>query len=709
MKKRGWKWSIVGMAVVALGALAWLPSGAVGGEDLQTVTTVTISMADCFGCHAEVEKLHNVSKHAKLGCETCHTGTNNHLVDPNNKPVTSLELSTCGSCHKDQYNSYYRVNYDALARNERGIPIGRSPYQDKLLAPHGVTKEHNEPRSHPFMVVDQIVVDRFAAGRYQFKDMFGYTRPGKAWDVLVDTGKTFPKEVSAASGNPVCLQCKTSDLVFKWKFMGDKDPKAKWDRTSDINELIKDVQNPVGCIQCHDPHAAKPRIIRDALIDAIEREGGARPYDADKGAARVNVAVVSFRAGFRKIGLLDKPNSTLQCGQCHVEYNCNGGFEPESGDKVTMADRRTNHFPMKNARDILAHYDQLEFRDFRHAVTGARLIKLQHPEMETFWGSVHDLAGVTCSDCHMPKEINKSGKSFTLHELVRPKDHVKQSCQGCHPNSTGEEKLYQINAVQNYTRGKILEAEATIVTLIDTYAKAKEMGVSEEILAQARMQHEIAHVLWDWWSAENSEGWHNPLLAKDSLFGAIVEAKKGTDLLLVAMAPPSLAAGYEQTVLPSVAGDVFYAPYTTYVGPVTISSQDMETQTNSAATLESDAARYIAATAYNALASSTNSNIEQLLIDTSTVVPLPPVLSLAASEQHVVLAWTAVPGATGYVLSYAPIPNTGTGNVTWVDLGDQTSYAMDFWTGAAFAVAVTAYNSVGESAFSNIASIVIGP
>ena len=67
--------------------------------------------------------------------------------------------------------------------------------------------------------------------------------------------------------------------------MGDKDEKAKWDRTSDVNALVKDVNNPVGCIQCHDPHAAKPRIIRDALIDAIERDGGARPYDADKGAA----------------------------------------------------------------------------------------------------------------------------------------------------------------------------------------------------------------------------------------------------------------------------------------------------------------------------------------------------------------------------------------------------------------------------------------
>jgi nitrite reductase (cytochrome c-552) len=540
MAKRGWMWPVMGVAALALVVVAWLPEHATGAQHTKPASAEKINKDDCFGCHAEVEQLHKDSKHAKLDCSICHSGTAKHLEDSANKPMTSLELSTCGACHKDQYDSFYRVNYDAQARKEKGVPTGRSPYQDKLLAPHGFTKEHGEPRSHPFMVVDQFVVDRFARGRYQFKDMFGYTRPGKTWDVLVDNGpdNLFPPEVSAAAGNPVCLQCKTSDLVLKWKFLGDKDDKAKWDRTSDVNALIKDVQNPMGCIQCHDPHAAKPRIIRDALIEAVERDG-TRPYDADKGAARVKVEVVSFRDGFRKIALLDKPNSTLQCGQCHVEYNCNGGFEPVSGDKVTMADRRANHFPLKNALDLLAHYDQLKFRDFKHAVTGASLVKLQHPEMETYWGSVHDQAGVTCADCHMPKEKNQAGRAFTSHEVVRPKDHVKASCLGCHPDSTAEEKLYQLHTVQNYTRGKMREAEVAIVKLIDTYAAAKEKGVGEEALAQARKHHEAAHVLWEWWTAENSDGWHNPKLAQDSLFLAIVEAGKGTKALTDAMASPA--------------------------------------------------------------------------------------------------------------------------------------------------------------------------
>jgi nitrite reductase (cytochrome c-552) len=491
----------------------------------------------CFNCHQEVRTLKKGSAHADLQCATCHSGMEAHLQSSRQKPVTSLELSTCGSCHADQFDSYYQVNWEAGARKEKGLPTGRSPAQDKLLAPHGFTKEHNDPRSHPFMVVDQLSVDRFAGGRYQFKDMFGVTRPGKTWDVLEDTGKILPEHAQA--GNPVCLQCKTSDLVLSWSFMGDPGRGAKWDRTSDVHALIKDVQNPMGCIQCHDPHGTQPRIIRDALIEAIERDG-ARPYDADQGKGLVEV--VSFRDDYRKIGILTTKNSTLQCGQCHVEYNCNPGFEPESGDKVTMADRRANHFPFKNTKDLLEHYDKLQFRDFTHAVTGAKLVKLQHPEMETYWGSVHDQAGVQCHDCHMPRKTNKAGKTYTSHQVVRPLHHVQDSCMGCHPDSSVAEKQYQIEAVRNYTKGKMRKAEAAISDLIDTFAAARKAGVPEEILAQARKQHEIAHVLWEWWTAENSDGWHNPKLAKETLIDAIVQAKKGTEILKKAMAERTAAS-----------------------------------------------------------------------------------------------------------------------------------------------------------------------
>jgi formate-dependent nitrite reductase cytochrome c552 subunit len=488
-----------------------------------------VNAADCFGCHVEVQSLWKGSSHADLGCGACHAGMQAHLKNQQERPGTDLNPEVCSECHRDQYETFFQVNWDSPARQEKGIPEGRSPQQDKLLAPHGFTVEHNEPRSHPFMVADMLVVDRFAAGRYQFKERWGVTRPGKVWDVVEDTGQTLP--ATAKAGNPVCLQCKTSDLMLKWKYLGDKDPRAKWDRTSDVNELVKDVRNPMGCVHCHDPHAARPRIVRDALIEADSKEG-ANPYAPDP--QKKDIEVVTFR-DFRRIGLVRDPGASLVCGQCHVEYSCNPGIAPEGDAKIGMDDRRSNQFPWRNAMDILGRYDQIGFRDFRHAVTGARLVKLQHPELETFWGSVHEKAGVKCVDCHMVREENGKGKTFTSHLMVGPRERIEQVCLRCHPESSAQEALYQVDAVQNYTRGKMRKAEYHLELLIDTFKDAARQGVPEEALAAARKQHEIAHVLWEWWTAENSDGWHNPALARQSLASSEAAAKEGIRILQDAM------------------------------------------------------------------------------------------------------------------------------------------------------------------------------
>ncbi|WP_035055218.1 ammonia-forming cytochrome c nitrite reductase subunit c552 [Desulfuromonas sp. TF] len=519
---RGW-WKgmlplLTGAALVSMAALS--AAQAPNGEK--------VDAAGCFGCHEEVQTLWKGSSHVDLGCDTCHAGMPAHLKNPQEKPRTDLNPEVCGACHQNQYETFFQVNWNSPARQEKGVPEGRSPQQDKLLAPHGFTVEHNEPRSHPFMVADMLVVDRFSAGRYQFKERWGVTRPGKVWDVVEDTGRTLPATTKA--GNPVCLQCKTSDLILKWKFLGDKDPGAKWDRTSDVDAMVKDVQNVMGCIHCHDPHAARSRIVRDALIEAVSREG-INPYapDPQKNA----VEVVTFR-DFRRIGLINEGGAGLVCGQCHVEYSCNPGITPE-GEKIGFDDRRTNHFPWRNALDILEQYDTIGFRDFRHAVTGARLVKLQHPEFETFWGSVHERAGVKCIDCHMVPAKNGAGETFTSHLMVGPRERIEQVCLRCHPESTAEEALYQVDAVQNYTRGKMRKAEYHLELLIDTFEEAARQGVPEEALAAARKQHEIAHVLWEWWTAENSDGWHNPSLARESLAASEAAAKEGIKTLQDAM------------------------------------------------------------------------------------------------------------------------------------------------------------------------------
>jgi len=488
--------------------------------------------AKCYECHDEVKALKEGSKHAKLACTVCHDKLDAHMKDPEqSKPITIIDQALCGTCHKSQMESFYTLKDRGGARKEKGVPGGRSPMQDKLLQGHGFTFEHDEPRGHAFMVTDQFSVDRFQGGRYQIKGGWqNVDKMGKVWDVLEDKGKGTKLPETAMAGNPTCIQCKTSDHLLNWKYMGDKG--GKWDRTSDVNDVAKDTNNPMGCIHCHDPHGTQPRVVRDALIQAIEKDRGGNIFAKE---GKTDLKVIDFR-GFRKIGVMEKTDSRLMCAQCHVEYNCNAGTQPSDGKPVKYDDLRTNHFPLKNSLQLLSHYKTLDFFDFKHAVTGARLIKFQHPEAETYAGSVHDKAGVQCHQCHMPKMKGKDGKTFSTHGVVKPKLTVKASCLGCHPNSTAEKKLYEIESIINYTKGKMRKAEYWLGELIDTYAAAQRLGVVESVLVQAREKHEEAHVLWEYWTAENSDGFHNPGLARESLTGSIAASKAGVKMLNDAMA-----------------------------------------------------------------------------------------------------------------------------------------------------------------------------
>ena len=87
--------------------------------------------------------------------------------------------------------------------------------------------------------------------------------PVNAWNMVVDRypdskeQKTFLPE-SAAAANPTCLQCKTQDKILQWKYMGDKDDRAKWNRTSNVVEYVKELNTAMNCFICHDPTRRNP-------------------------------------------------------------------------------------------------------------------------------------------------------------------------------------------------------------------------------------------------------------------------------------------------------------------------------------------------------------------------------------------------------------------------------------------------------------------
>ncbi len=507
----------------------------------------TVTADTCYGCHSNIKDFHKSGKHAKVNCTTCHDGTDKHLKDASAKPVTKMDLATCGSCHKEQYESFVATNLHSKARVEKANYKSRSPLFDKLMMPHGFTKEHAEPRSHVFMLVDHLLVDRAYGGRFQLKDWTKISdakgAEKDAWSLITDKDpsssdqKTFiPQTFTAA--NPVCFQCKTQDMILDWAYMGDKNPKAKWDRTSKVVDFARSMKHPVNCFACHDPHSTQPRVVRDGLIEAVvDRGEGTYPYDKEK-SKQITMKKVMFR-DYRAIGLLNKSDSNLMCAQCHVEYNCNPGHNPETGEAVGMADRRTNLFQWVNVFDynkVMA--EKYKFKDFKHAITGASLSKIQHPETETFWGSKHERAGVECKDCHMPKVKTKDRKkTYTWHGQRSARYMLKDTCVKCHKGWTPEEAEYQVEAVQNYIRGKMSKAEFWLAQFIDTFAKAKSRGVSEDVLKEARKIHDTAHTYWEWWTAENSDGFHNPEAARQSLTLSIDASQKGIKLLNEAMDP----------------------------------------------------------------------------------------------------------------------------------------------------------------------------
>lgn len=543
------QWKKWGLLVIAVCAITLIGGVALAKKETGPAPKA-VKAEDCFQCHDEIKQFTQKGKHAKLSCTTCHELLDKHLQDPGKKPVTRMDHATCGKCHKEQYESFVEVNHESKAKVEKASFKSRSPLFDKLLAPHGFTKEHAEPRSHVFMLSDHLIVDRAYGGRFQPKDWTAMhdakSIEKSAWSVLIDKEpKSSDQKVfipqSALAANPVCFQCKTADMILDWKYMGDKDPRAKWDRTSKVVDFARSMHHPANCFMCHDPHSAGPRVTRDALINAVvDRGEGTYPYDKEK-SKKITMTKVNFR-DFRAIGILNKKDSNLMCAQCHVEYNCNPGHNPKTGEAIGMGDRRTNLVQWVNVFDYnKAMTDKYEFKDFKHAVTGASLNKLQHPETETFWMSKHERAGVECKDCHMPK-VKKGNKQYTWHGQKSSRYMLKDTCTKCHTGWTTKDAEYQVEAIQNYVKGKITKAEFWLGQLIDTFAAAQKAGVSEDVLKEVRKIHDQAHIYWEWWTAENSDGFHNPDAARESLTRSIDLSQKGIKMLNDAMAAKKTAA-----------------------------------------------------------------------------------------------------------------------------------------------------------------------
>ena len=544
------------LAAAAALALLATAAGPAFAQAKAAPAKASFNASACLACHAPVKAFYDSGKHKAVGCNACHDGTADHLTDTKKRPATKTDLATCGGCHQNQYKSYATMDFHRTARYEKKQMTGPAPdpAYDLLMTPHGFTKEHNLPRGHTFALLDQFVVDRAFGGRFVPKEGWRYlsgTGDFKLWDVISDLYPNDPdqkvfKPGTAAAANPVCLSCKTQDHILDWAYMGDPVPGAKWSRTSKVVEAARSVNHALNCIFCHDPHAAKPRIVRDALIEAVTRTDPPNLYTQDPRKTKVEVKDMGVRGFTRKVGMLERYDGRLQCGQCHVEYNCNPGFDPNTGAAIPMADRRTNYFPFVGPADILKAYDGISFRDFRNQFTGAALWKAQHPDVETYYGSKHEKAGVDCAQCHMPRVKDaKTGKFYTSHWQTNPKNYIKETCLQCHGQWSETQAKYVIESMYANYQGKVRHAEFWLAQLIGKFGPAQLTGVSDDALKAARAKHGEAHANWEWWTAANGASFHNLDLARDSLAKSVAASQEGIkildDAIKAKQAPPPAA------------------------------------------------------------------------------------------------------------------------------------------------------------------------
>ena len=283
-----------------------------------------------------------------------------------------------------------------------------------------------------------------------------------------------------------CLTCKTADFT---KLVQEQGVNAY---SLDFNEVMASMQESIGCYNCHADKTDTGELVvtHDYFTDKLDMTG----IDA----------------------------ATLSCGQCHIEYY----FEPETKATTIPYTNKAEMTP----EAMLEYYDSIDFADWTQPSTGAKLLKAQHPEMETYLnGSIHANFGLSCASCHMEK-AEENGVAYTSHNLVSPLDSpaILDSCAACHKDVDMAEKVH---AIQEKVTARETEVGNQLSAFKDKLAEAVASGdYTEEELNELRTLYRHAQWFFDYVYVENSEGAHNSKLANSCLDTAAAKIEEGMKL-----------------------------------------------------------------------------------------------------------------------------------------------------------------------------------
>ena len=377
----------------------------------------------------------------------------------------------------------------------RTVDMVRTRYGGSEAMPHSPTQA--DPRS--VVAESKLEEDprlKVMWAGYAFSKDFREDR-GHAY-MLEDQSLTERQQVVKQPG--ACMQCHASVYV-PMKKLGNGDLMAGFEKMNAMPyfEAKKLVSHPVACIDCHNPDTMHLRITRPAFLEGI------KALKASQGVPDFDPNTMATRQEMR----------SYVCGQCHVEYYFKG---PEK--RLT--------FPWSKGvkvEEIQSYYDDVTFKDWTHAETGAPALKAQHPEFEMWSQGVHARSGVACADCHMPYK-REGGMKVSDHHVRSPLLNINRACQGCHHFSEQEMKDRVEQIQMRFTESRNLAMDA-LMDLIEETKKLREAGASDADLKPAWAAQRKAQFFIDLVEAENSVGFHAPGEEMRVLTVALDSIRKG--------------------------------------------------------------------------------------------------------------------------------------------------------------------------------------
>ncbi len=394
-----------------------------------------------------------------------------------------------------QYDGYKRTAESAKTHfgGSDTLPSQKAekePWLKRMFAGYAFSMDYRDRRGHAFMLFDQEHTDR------QKKP-----QPG------------------------ACLQCHAS-IIPAYRAIGNGDVQKGFEAVcamsyQQAHDLVdasgkKLINHPVSCVDCHDPSTMKLRVTRPAFmtgIKALKAKEGVADYDVNRDATRQEMR-------------------TFACAQCHVEYYFKG-----PGKLLTYPWAKGT-----KVEEIEAYYDEQNFTDWKHAESGAPLLKAQHPEFEMWSQGIHARNGVSCADCHMPFKREGAIK-VSDHHVRSPMLNIARACQQCHHVSESEMQA-RVETIQNRTHDLMERAAKSLMDMLDEITKARKAGATDAQLEAALKLHRRAQWRLDFVAAENSMGFHAPQESARILGEAIDFARQAQLEARAALTPsPDAKAG----------------------------------------------------------------------------------------------------------------------------------------------------------------------